>query len=391
VYATTVDAAPVDTTTSLAEVRSVVRKHAGETDREASFPEEALAALRGSGLLGLLVPASYGGMGATVPEMLKASAELARDCLSVGMIFTMHCQQVAALVRYASPRLRAAVLPRVARGEVYLGSVTTDQGSGGNLLSASSGLTADASTLRVDRFAPVVTGGMHADGFLITMRAPGTSSTHEVSLVYADRDQLDATVVGSWNPMGMRATHSVPMKLVGDIPVDQLLGEHGTFRHIALHTFAPLAHLGWASCWLGAADGALARTVQLLRAERDRRDLGSELLLHRLSRARQRLDTVYALVRHASDVLADAATDVSTPPVQLLLNAVKITSSEQCPAAVDELVELVGLRHGYLRDSELALERVLRDLRSASLNYSNDRLHAADGALTLMDKEVRHV
>lgn len=75
--------------------------------------------------------------------------------------------------------------------------------------------------------------------------------------------------------------------------------------------------------------------------------------------------------------------------MQLLLNAVKVTASEQCYAAVDELVELAGLRHGYLRGSPLALERALRDLRSASLNYSNDRLHLADGALTLMDPEVR--
>jgi acyl-CoA dehydrogenase len=61
------------------------------------------------------------------------------------------------------------------------------------------------------------------------------------------------------------------------------------------------------------------------------------------------------------------------------------------PAAVDDLVQLMGMFHGYLRDSPLALERTLRDLRSAPLNYSNDRLHAADGALVLMDQEVRHV
>jgi acyl-CoA dehydrogenase len=377
--------------TAVAQVRPVVREHAAQTDRDAAFPEAALAALRSSGLLGLLVPASFGGMGGSVPEMLRVSAELARDCLSVGMIFTMHCQQVAALVRHAGPRLRSIVLHRVARGEVYLGSVTTDQGSGGHLLSASSELIADASTLHIDRFAPVVTGGAYADGFLITMQAPGADSTQQVSLVYADRDQVDATVAGDWNPMGMRATHSVPMKLVADVPADQVVGGQGAFRDVALRTLAPLAHLGWAACWLGAADGALARTVRLLRAEHDRRDLGSELLLRRLSRVRQRLDTVHALLQHASDVFADDATDVSTAPVQLLLNAVKITASEQCLAAVNELVELIGLRHGYLRDSELALERVLRDLRSASLNYSNDRLHAADGMLVLMDKGVRHV
>jgi acyl-CoA dehydrogenase len=55
---------------------------------------------------------------------------------------------------------------------------------------------------------------------------------------------------------------------------------------------------------------------------------------------------------------------------------------------VEELIELVGLRHGYLRNQPLALERALRDLRSASLNYGNDRLHLANGSLSLLDQET---
>jgi acyl-CoA dehydrogenase len=377
-------------TLTLAGVRAVVREHAAETDRDAVFPEAALQALRRSGLLGMQVPAEYGGMGASMADTLHVAAELSRECMSVGMVFVMHCQQVAAIIEHAGPRLRDALLPRIARGEVYIGSVTTEPNSGGHLLSSGAQLTSSASTLHVDRMAPVVTGGSYADGFLITMRAPGAASPTEVSLVYADRDQLDIEVVGGWDPMGMRATHSRPLKFVGDVPADQVVGQHGRFRDIAVRTFAPFAHLGWSACWLGTADGALARTVSLLRKERDRRDLGSELLLRRLSQARQRLDTVHALLTHATDVLAGEA-EPTSPPVQLLLNAVKITASEQCLAAVNDLVELLGLRHGYLRGSPTALERVLRDLRSASLNYSNDRLHQADGALVLLDQEVRHV
>jgi len=376
---------------SLAEVRATAQEQAAATDRDATFPEETLDALRRSGLLGLIVPAEFGGLGGSVPDMITVAQELSRDCMSVGMIFAMHCQQVRAVVEHGSGSLRAAVLPRVARGEIYVASVTTEAGSGGHLLSSNAELLSGRSTLHLDRFAPVVTGGAHADGFLITMRAPDATSPAEVSLVYADREQLDATVVGPWNPMGMRATHSVPMKIVGDVPDDQVVGRHGEFRDIALRTFAPLAHLGWAACWLGTADGALTRTVRLLRDERKHRDLSSELLLRRLSRVRQRLDSVHALIQHTSRVWAERPDDVLEPPVQLLLNSVKLTASEQCLLAVDELVEMVGLRHGYLRDSSLGLERALRDLRSASLNYSNDRLHAGGGALVLLDQDVHHV
>jgi acyl-CoA dehydrogenase len=377
----------------LPDVLEVAREHAAETDEEARFPTEALDALRRSGLLGLLVPAEYGGLGGTVREMLEISDRLSRECMSVGMIFAMHCQQVATVVEYAGEELRASLLPRIARGEAYIASVTTEPGKGGHLLTSQSPLAGDGEWLHLDRMAPVVTGGAHADGFLITMLAPDADSPGRVSLVYADRDQLDLEQVGGWNPLGMRATHSVPMKIVGDVPAAQVVGRHGEFREMSTRVFAPLAHLGWATCWLGAAAGALSRTLRMFREpdERKKRDLRSELLLTRLSRIRQRLDTVHALIEHGLvryTCQAEGA-DLSAPSMQLLLNAVKLTASEQCLAAVDELVELTGMRHGYLRGSKLALERTLRDLRSASLNYANDRLHQADGALTLMDAEVR--
>ena len=80
--------------------------------------------------------------------------------------------------------------------------------------------------------------------------------------------------------------------------------------------------------------------------------------------------------------------DPSTPSVQMLLNTLKTTAADECFTAVDGLMELTGLRHAYLRDSPLWLERAFRDLRSAALNYSNDRLNLASGSLALMDAGV---
>ncbi len=187
----------------------------------------------------------------------------------------------------------------------------------------------------------------------------------------------------------MRASHSVALRLIGSVPADQVVGGHGCFRDIATSVFAPLAHLGWSACWLGTAAGALSRVLTLLRSPEGRKrfDPSSELLLTRLSRARQRVDTVHALLRHTAAAV-EQTTDVSATRVQLLLNALKITAAEQCHDAIEDLIDAVGLRHGYLKDSPTGLERALRDLRSAALNYSNDRLHLADGRLALRNPEV---
>jgi acyl-CoA dehydrogenase len=366
-------------------VCAVADEHARQADEAAAFPGDALDAMRRTGLLGLMVPGRYGGGDGTLTELVDATMRLGRADMSVAMIFAMHCQQVVALATYGGERLREHVLPAIADGKIYLASVTTEPGSGGQLLTSNAQSEQVGDSLQIGRDAPIVTGGMHADGFLITMRAPGPASAARVDLIYAGRDQLRLELRGEWQSLGMRATESVPMRVTGTVPCWQIVGEHGGFRTIAAHVFAPLAHVGWAAAWLGTAAGACSRVVAHIRAERP--DPASELLLVRLATARARLDVIHALLRHTVSVL-ESGRDVSATPVQLLVNTLKTEAADGCFAAIDELVELAGLRHGYLTQSPLRLERAFRDLRSASLNYGNDRLRLTNGSLALMDMAV---
>ncbi|HEX5116513.1 MAG TPA: acyl-CoA dehydrogenase family protein [Pseudonocardiaceae bacterium] len=373
-------------------VLPVIRDQARIVDDQACFPKEGLVALRRSGLLGLLVPTEFGGLGGTMHDLVRVADRLAGECLSTAMIWAMHCQQVSTVVAHATPRLRSRLLPRIARGEVYVASVTSERGKGGHLLTSRAPLTRTGGALRIDRDAPIVTGGADADGFLITMQ-DSVDTDHaadgKVSLVYADRADLRLTTSGSWNPMGMRGTHSVAMRITGTVSDDQVVGVPGDFRAAAVSTFAPVGHLAWAACWLGAARGALAGVLDLLCSPAGRRqfDLGSDLLRIRVARVRMELDVMAALVAQClRDV--ESCGDLAANPVQLRLNALKVVTSERSHHVVDQLIELAGLRHGYLRDSTLGLERTLRDLRSASLNYSNDRLLLANGALALLDRGV---
>ncbi len=372
----------------------VLREHAAEVDTEARFPVSGLQALAERGLLGLLVPTDYGGMGGDLDDLVEIAQVLAGGCLSTAMIWAMHCQQTDALVRFATPELRERVLPRVARGDVYLASVTTEPGTGGHLLRNDSPLQEAAHGLRLDRVAPVVTGGEHAQGFLITMRSSEEAPQNEVSLVYADRDQLDIALRGDWDTLGMRGTRSVGLKLSGVVPETQMVGKSGEFRTIAAESMAPVGHLAWAACWLGAARGALADMVGLIRSgDRPRGvDVQSELTAERLARVRMDLELVGAYLHRVRDeVLALRGVDatLSAPPTQIHLNTLKVAAAELTFRAVDRMVQIVGLSLGYRRDAAIPLERHLRDLRSASLNYANDRLLTATGALTLMDRAVR--
>lgn len=383
------DPAPAPWAAALAPVLEVVERHAPQTDQDATFPAQALEALRDSGLLGLTVPAEFGGGGGGVGAMVDITMALGRQDMSVAMIYAMHCQQVLTIVKHAGAGLREALLAELGAGRTYLASVTTERGKGGALLVSESTTSASHGELQIDRDAPIVTGGLHADAFLITALTPEATSPAQVSLVYADRSALKVTELGGWQPLGMRATQSIPMRLTGSVPVTNVIGEPGGFRAIVAETFGPLAHLGWSAAWLGAAAGALSRVLLHIRSEAGRKqfDASSELLLTRLAKVRGRLDVVNSLLRQAIQCYEGPA-ELAGVTAQLLINTLKIQAAEQCFLAVDELMELTGLRLGYLRNSPLLLERVWRDLRSASLNYGNERLYLVNGALVLRDRQV---
>lgn len=375
------------------ELVAVLTAHAADVDTQARFPVEGLAALRASGHLGLLVPREYGGQGQDLADLVRVAHRLAGGCLSTAMTWAMHCQQVDLVVRHARSPLREKLLPRIAAGEVYLASITTGPGKGGHLLTAHDALTEQDGRLRIDRRAPVVTGGAHADGFLITMRAGGDRRDDEVSLIYADRADLTIEQTGGWQTLGMRGTESVALRVRGSVAADNLVGTPGGFREAAADSMIPTGHLAWSACWLGAAHGAFSALIRQI-ASGSRRggpDVSSPLVQERVARIRLDLELVSAyLTRVREEVSAVRARDgrLDVPAVQIHLNSLKIAASELTFRAADRMVQLAGLTGGYHTDAPVPVERTFRDLRSAALNYANDRLLTANGTLSLVDRRV---
>jgi acyl-CoA dehydrogenase len=371
-----------------ADVLTTLRAHAASYDETARFPVESMRVLREQKLLGLLVPAAYGGSEASLATFVDIAGELAGACLSTAQIWAMHCFQVEAIVRYGTAELKADLLPRIAAGEVYIASVTSERGRGANLFTAKAPLVTDDGGVSIKRTAPVVTGGTHADGFLITMRASEEAPEHEVSLIYADRADLRLAEVGEWNTLGMRATESIGMELAGDVATHNLVGAPGQFQEIARESMIPISHLGWSACWLGAAREALGQLVRWLRSKNKE---FSELLYERLARIRLDLELVNAYLTRVCDEVERVRASggsLAKPRVQLQLNALKLIASELTFHAADGMIQLAGLQMGYNKDAEIPLERNFRDLRSARLNHNNDELWVGIGALTMLDRNI---
>jgi acyl-CoA dehydrogenase len=110
----------------------------------------------------------------------------------------------------------------------------------------------------------------------------------------------------------------------------------------------------------------------------------------RLARARIDLELVAAYLHVVTEEVERSrrsGVGCGGTPQQIHLNALKVAAAELTLRATDRLLDVVGLE-GYRRDAGLGVERALRDLRSASLNFSNDRLTVASGRLALLDRRV---
>src|SRR5437868_15054385 len=79
-----------DLTQLVGRVAAVAAADADNVDREARFPQAAIAAAKTNNLLGVLVPREFGGDEASIFDVTEMSYALGRACASTAMIVAMH-------------------------------------------------------------------------------------------------------------------------------------------------------------------------------------------------------------------------------------------------------------------------------------------------------------
>jgi alkylation response protein AidB-like acyl-CoA dehydrogenase len=116
------------------------------------FPRWVIDSAAARGLAGLLVPAAYGGAGASHSEFATAVELIARECASSSVVYDVHVSVATEpIVVFGSDEQRARYLPRLATGEWVGAFALSEPGSG-----------SDAASLRTR--AERVTGGWLLSG-----------------------------------------------------------------------------------------------------------------------------------------------------------------------------------------------------------------------------------
>ncbi|CUT16151.1 acylCoA dehydrogenase [Bradyrhizobium sp.] len=368
-----------------ARTATVAAADADGVDRDARFPHKAFEVAREQKLLGVMIPAEFGGFGASIHDVTDVCYTLGRACASTAMIYAMHTTKVACVVRHGHgiPWMET-MMRRVARDQWLLASSTTEGQNGGNIRASAAAVDVAGDTVSLLRDATVISYGAEADGLVtIARRATNASASDQVLLALA-RDDYSLKRTLGWETLGMRGTCSTGFELKVDCPTDRVFPE--SYDKIHAQTMTPFAHLCWSSAWAGIAAAAVTRAQAFVR--KAARTSGGQMppAAAHFTAAKMSLAKLRALISANIDAFARAEHDeraLGSLDLQSSITLLKVQASELAVETVMHAMRTAGLS-GYRNDGEFTMGRHLRDVLSSPIMINNDRILANAATSTLM-------
>jgi acyl-CoA dehydrogenase len=371
----------------------VAAPHAADVDARSRFPRESFEALKAAGILSAPVPVELGGTGMGMRELAGICSTLAQACGASAMVLAMHYSQVACIARHAadSAFFRQYLKELVAR-QYLLASMTSENGTFGETRTSICAVERSGGKFKLEKDATTGSYCEHADGILVTCRrAPDAPGTDQV-LVLVCKGDYTLTQTTTWDALGMRGTCSPGFKLASHGPEAQIIP--GSFADSSAQSMVPYSHILWSSLWWGIAADAVARAAEFVRQAARRNPGAVPPTALRLAEVSTRLQSM----RHNWLALAtefDELTGRGPASMQellsigwaLKLNNLKIGASQAAPQIVHEALQITGIL-GYKNDSPFSLGRHYRDVLSASLMISNNRILGKNASMLLIYKDT---
>lgn len=355
----------------------IAAPNADDVDKKARFPVESLSALKASKILSAGIPESLGGAGLDILEQGELCRILATKCASSSMVLGMHFIKVSSVVHFGKGNTKIEdYLRSVVEQQRLVGSVTSEEGVGGNLRNSIAAIEADGDRFKLTKHSTCLSYGAEADDLLITCRRNKDAAASDQVVVLATNEDFTLQQQGEWDAMGMRGTCSPPFMVTVEAETWQIF--EPDFATIAARTMVPDTHYIWSSIWLGIACDAEARARALVqkRAHKDltqlpenARDL-AELEI-RLDRFKDTVKSVgeYYLKAH----LADDEALLTSMAFSLKINGLKLNASQLVTDICLRAMAICGFA-GYLNNTPYSIARHLRDALSAAPMIGNGRI-----------------
>jgi alkylation response protein AidB-like acyl-CoA dehydrogenase len=388
---------------SAGRLADALAARAAEHDRDATYPFEAIDALKAAGYFAAPVPVELGGLGvSSAHDLVVASSRLARGDASVAIGVNMHLVAVLNMER----RRQVAVAAGAERRAGAFASSLAEIASDGLVLAAAISERGQDLT-RPGTVATRTESGWRIDGHKMFCTMSPAATHLYVAVTYADEDgaeryayaMVPADVPGvvindDWDALGMRASGSNSVSLDGvELPESAVRGGFRAGDPLPYMERNLVSGLFHAAASLGIAEGAdaIARRGIAGRINGDARprmhvaDNAVDLAASRgvLSRAASLIDA-HRAENPASDGTADELGALFAEA-----QAAKAFVNEAAARIVDRALALSG-GAGYVNGSPLA--RAYRDVKAGAFMHPLGANRAYDylGRVALGEEAALH-
>lgn len=369
-------------------VAAVAAKHADDVDIKGRFPREAVDAMKAERLLGIQIPAAFGGESASTAEIAEVCSILGQACAAAAMTFSMHQIKASSLVSHGNDASwHQDFMKRIAAEQLLLGSATTEGGIGGNLRNSICAIEVDGDTCRLEKDATVISYGEQADAIMVTSRAHADAAASDQVMTVFLKGQYTLDKTHDWDTLGMRGTCSDGFLFKGEAPAEQILPK--PFAEIAAQSMLANSHILWSAVWYGIAADAVNRAQAYVRGAARKQPGTVPPGALRLAEVSSLLQLVKSNVQAALEQFEAAQADeekLSSMAFAVAMNNVKIASSQTILTIINHCMLICGIL-GYKNGTPFSLGRHLRDAHSAQLMISNDRILGNTSTMLLVHKQ----
>jgi len=333
-------------------VRPLVR----DMDEHAKMPRDLIDDLFGLGVMGIEIPETFGGAGATFFHSVLAVEALSQVDPSVGLLVDVQNTLVTnALIRWGSDDIKQRHLPAMATRTVGAYALS-ESGSGSDAFAMATRATAGDGGFILNGRKLWITNGNEADLFIVFATINPEAGYRGITAFLVERGAAGFTVGKKEDKLGIRASSTCEL-LFEDcfVSAASVLGEVGKGYKVAIETLNE-GRIGIGAQMIGLARGALDHAVAYTK---ERKQFGKALadfqaVQFQLAQASSELEAARLLVYNAAR-LRDARR-----PFLKEAAICKLYSSQIAEHVTSLAVQLYG-GYGYVKD--YPVEKLYRDAK----------------------------
>ena len=324
-------------------------------DRAHTFPRGLYAKLTDAGIMGMLVPESYGGVGADYVSYALAIEELAKVDAGTAVTVSVHSMICHAIATLGSDEQRDAWLERLAARDVIAGFGLTEPDAGSDAASIRATARRDGEAYVLNGRKQWCTNGAYA-GVVMAMFRTGQTGAKGISAFLVDGATDGMVVERTTEKLGIHTSNTVDLAFDdARVPKSALLGAEGSGLSQALAALTA-GRIGIAAQAVGILAACLDASVAFAK---ERTAFGKPIgafegVSFKIAQMATDLDAARLLVYRAA-ALADAGR-----PFAVEASKAKLFASTK---AREHASEALQIHSGYGYTTEFPVERYYRDAK----------------------------